>query len=149
MTKQAPWDSDRKHTTNAWELYPTENQAFLGRPQDWGNKTKWTHLAVTLQAGEYTNHVHIWYQKPDASQHEILEAASALICTILLPGLCPELCGDNFLDEDDFWDEDWGAPPEFFNEEDSVNHDDYFGDGHVFEDFYPTEDDPNNLISPM
>jgi hypothetical protein len=109
----------RRVVHTAWEVYPDEPgmNTFFGRPQDWGNKSKWLYIPTIFTAMEYESHVHLWINAPQMPVHEALKMASGLITTILLPGERPEKCGNTFLDEDDFWEDSWGEIPEFFDEE--------------------------------
>jgi hypothetical protein len=112
-----------------------ESMAFLHRPQDWGDP-KWHYIECdfTWSTGgtRYVNHFHGWTDIPRENGHAYLELFAPLIVQILLPGCQPELCGKEYLDEEDFWNTNWGPRPPFFAREDP--------DWEEFVDDLPEED---------
>lgn len=101
---------------HAWEIYPDEKDmnTFFGRPQDWGDKSKWLYVPVVFEAMGYENHVHLWVNKPEMKPHEVIRMAAGLITTMMQPGEDAEICGNEFLAQDDFWQEAWGEMPPHF-----------------------------------
>ena len=98
---------------NVWTLYGmnrdgTESKdklAQFSRPQDWGD-SRWVYHLFTLtwevDGKRYINHAHCWTDlKRESWQYPQLFAS--LIAQISIPGEPPELCGNKFLHEDDFW----------------------------------------------
>lgn len=39
---------------------------------------------------------------------------ASIIVHIATPGTNPKLCGTDYLDEDDFWSDQWGEMPPYF-----------------------------------
>lgn len=95
--------------------------AMYDRPQDWGDP-RWSYHRfrfdwITADC-HYINHCHCWtdYKYDQPALYPRLFAS--LIVQILMPGSEPELCGRDFLQEDDFWSSEWGErPPTFEGEE--------------------------------
>lgn len=113
---------------NAWTIYGinpdgTESDqklAELRRPQDWGHpRWHYTHYRLEFDEGgsRIINHAHCWTDLTRAS-HQYRELFASLIIQALMPGSPAELCGDEFLDEDDFWSEAWGPTPPLYAEDD-------------------------------
>ncbi len=125
---------------NVWTLYGmnrdgTESKdrlAQFSRPQDWGD-TRWVYHLFTLtwevDGRRYINHAHCWTDLK-RRQWQYPPLFASLIVTISIPGEPPELCGKQFLHEDDFWNDKWGPMPPIFE----VEHDDDFG--------WPDDDNP-------
>lgn len=107
--------------TNCWAIYRDETMpdgfAEFHRPQDWGDP-RWMYRVYVLEAQGYRNTVHCWLEGPTAQEYEHLKMFAGLLTTILQPGSIPELSGRDYLAEDDFWEEAWGAMPPTFEEED-------------------------------
>lgn len=122
-------DTEPIEVHNAWTVYGlnpdgTEaDQPFAqwGRPQDWGHPRWHYHrYAFTWETAPngrpYVNHCHCWtdlVREPGT----YAELFAALIAQILLPGHAPQLCGREFLAEEDFWDKRWGKQPPFYEED--------------------------------
>jgi hypothetical protein len=113
---------------NAWTIYGTEANgkearqplAMHGRVQAWGDPRWFYHRFdfVWLSAPDgkqYINHAHCWTDlKREPGEYANLFAP--LIAQILMPGTPPELCGRDYLHEDDFWQEEWGPQPPFYDD---------------------------------
>jgi len=84
----------------------------MRRPQDWGDP-KWTHRVFAYVKDEYSQGVHCWVDVP-MSETEMIELFRPLITQVFIPGTPVWLCGAEFMDEDDFWDEKWGDMPPFY-----------------------------------
>jgi hypothetical protein len=116
---------------NLFTLYTEEGSedamlGFGGRPQDWGDpkwkyKTIQTSVSIDGQAYKYT--AHFWFTL-NLSDGEFLQQdwVRQMVFQPYLPGEEKELCGRDFLDTDDFWQEEWGVMPPHYEVED----DDYF-----------------------
>lgn len=107
---------------NLWTIYTDQDAeqqpmaSFGRRPQDWGDP-KWTYRVYTLSAPMlgYENECHCWYEG-EIADYRHLEMFASLITKILLPGVDhPELCGRDYLGEDDFWVSSWGEMPPYFD----------------------------------
>lgn len=117
---------------NCWTIYGLDEDggeaeqplACLGRPQDWGDPKYTYHRFrfdwLTAQDGIlYKSHVHCWTdlkRTPD----EFRGLFASLIVQLLMPGLPAELCGRDYLHEEDFWDEAWGEQPPAYEGEENV-----------------------------
>jgi hypothetical protein len=109
-----------------WAVYTAEDPkvqpiAELHRPQDWGDP-RWMYrfyiLAYFLNGEAHANHVHIWHEG-HIPEYQLLSESAGLIAMSLEPGVAVELSGRDFLDQDDFWLDDWGKmPPYWDNPED-------------------------------
>ncbi|GEM_PF-2522008 len=119
-----------KEIHQAWTIYgmnpdgtiSTEKFASLGRPQDWGDP-RWMYREYCFIQSNADDterivfYCHAWTDVP-CKRHEMTEMFSALITKSMMPGTPPQLCGKDFLHEEDFWFEDWGdAPPVFETDE--------------------------------
>lgn len=97
--------------------------AEFSRPQDWGNRERWHYEFFRLewhtQKVLYINNCHCWtdIKDPECGYAELF---SRCIAMILIPGDTPQLCGHDYLDEDDFWHPSWGEMPPYYlgNDED-------------------------------
>lgn len=126
MGWNAKLDVDRngkpvQQVTNCWTIYAPEDKektalAEFGRPQDWGDP-RWMYRKYVLSTDAFINEVHCWIDR-QIKEYEHLETFAPLIAQILLPGLQPEICGRDFLAEDDFWLEEWGKQPPYFDDGD-------------------------------
>jgi hypothetical protein len=113
---------------NVWAVYENPEGdtplAEHARPQDWGDprwhyekfRLEWQHTTADGEVARYINHAHCWteirlelYQYP--------EHFASLIVQIMYPGSHPKLCGREYLEENDFWEEEWGKQPPYFDEE--------------------------------
>lgn len=111
---------------NVWTVYgvnedgseAAEPFAQASRPQDWGDP-HWSYHRFRFdwhrEDGHYINHVHCWTDLKRES-HQYPELFASLIVMILMPGRPPQLCGREFLDEEDFWDSAWGPEPPVYYE---------------------------------
>ncbi|MEL6408671.1 MAG: hypothetical protein AAFR81_30165 [Chloroflexota bacterium] len=95
----------------------------LSRPQDWGNP-KWHYREVTLVveiAGTvYESHAHVWIdveiEDADLMQYNFFREC---VFSVQYPGANPKVCGRDYLDQDDFWQDSWGdMPPHLDPDED-------------------------------
>ncbi len=115
-----------RHVVNCWTIYLDDNdRAYtqIGRPQDWGD-ARWMYRVYTLEAtigGQaYRNEVHCWLEQEEpeeTSEADHLELFAELICMITLPGWDRHRSTREFLDDDDFWDEEWGEMPPQWSED--------------------------------
>lgn len=112
---------------NAWSIYRATGQdslAELNRPQDWGHP-RWLYRVYRFSSPShsYTVIAHCWIEKiegdPDLKEHEIVQMVCGLITSIFLPGTPPELCGRDYLDEEDFWSKSWGEQPPIYDQGDN------------------------------
>jgi hypothetical protein len=91
------------------------------RPQDWGNKDRWHYHTCTIRFEQngtrYINHCHVW-QEMERSTFEALEAISSALFHVYRPGTPIELCDRSHLHRDDFWIEEWGEMPPYYEFED-------------------------------
>lgn len=125
-------ESPEVEVHNAWAIYGLEPDgavaerpiAMLGRPQDWGDKTRWTyHLYrftwYTAPDGKvYTNHAHCWTDLKFESPAEYVKLFASFAALMLRPGSPAELCGRDYLDEEDGWSKEWGPMPPVFERPD-------------------------------
>lgn len=99
------------------------------RPQDWGNPQKWHYeyfrLEWTTESEHYINHAHCWTDLK-LPRHEYPQLFAQCITQIMMPGSKAELCGQTCLGMDDFWSDDWGPLPPYFDEESLPTGDDDF-----------------------
>lgn len=92
---------------------------YHGRPQDWGNP-RWKYYKFTLidHGAGYENECHCWldtsYKKPEGTPGELF---ASLITMILRPGTPVNKCSNEYLDEEDFWNKEWGPRPPWIPEE--------------------------------
>jgi hypothetical protein len=114
---------------NRWTIYwlnpdgtPAEHPLACAtvRPQDWGNpgwkyfyfKWEWVNGPDNTH---YINHFHAWTDRP-LETWEYPKFFAPLLSQIMTPGDPPELCGRDYLHPDDFWSEEWGPQPPFFDD---------------------------------
>lgn len=129
--------------TNVWAIYWNdqpggEHYAEFSRPQDWGDP-KYMYRVYEHKSGEYesTCHCYVDHQMSD-DEHKALFAP--LVEQILYPGVRSELAGREFLDDDDFWNDAWGAMPSRYDAELDEFFDEEIDDD--FEELYdPNEED--------
>lgn len=109
---------------NVWAIYGlnpdgTESEqklAMHARPQEWGDP-RWSYhryrFEWELDGTRYVNHFHGWTDlKREPHEYPVLFAP--LLVQVLMPGSQPELCGRDYLGEEDFWDRGWGKLPPVF-----------------------------------
>lgn len=96
------------------------------RPQDWGDPQRWHYERFRLEwfsDKHYINNAHCWTDLK-MPRHEYLHLFCEAIVQILMPGSKAELCGREYLAEDDFWDEEWGLMPPYYQDPDA-DYDEY------------------------
>lgn len=119
-----PFDTVEVH--NAWTIYGLNSDgtlaekpiAQLSRPQDWGD-SRWHYERFRFdwitESAHYIHHVHCWTDLQLAERGEYPMLFAQLIVQIAMPGTNPKLCGREYLGEDDFWNDDWGELPPYFD----------------------------------
>lgn len=118
-----------KPINNCWTIYADGSSeeipamATLGRPQDWGDP-RWTYGCFVLEANGFRNTCHCWIDLP-LKPHELLQQFATLMTQIVQPGHPVELSGRDFLNEIDFWRDEWGVMPPYYDgdEWDDINYD--------------------------
>lgn len=93
----------------------------FSRPQDWGDprwhferfKFEWMREDV-----HYINHAYCWTDMPKPEHGYPALFGDIIAIWILQPGRKPQLCGKDYLHPDDFWLEEWGEIPPYFDEDD-------------------------------
>lgn len=120
LNKTAP-ASERIEVHNVWTILGgipdgsrhEEPMCWMGRPQDWGNP-RWHYDLVRFEAviegKTYVNHCHCWTDLRFDTPTEYFQLFSELIVSISLPGTPVQLCGRDYLAEDDFWNERLDGP---------------------------------------
>lgn len=124
----------------AWTIYGMNSDGTeaeqkiveLGtRPQDWGDP-RWHYERYRFEwltapdGKQYIHHAHCWTDLK-REPHDYAALFASLIIMFSWPGRPEQLCGRDYLREEDFWEEAWGEMPPIFQEE----HDDYgWGDDH-------------------
>lgn len=108
-----------KTVNNCWTIWEEmledgHRLATMGRPQDWGNP-RWMYRVYILEAQGYRNIVHCWTDAP-LNEYQHLERFAGVICQIMLPGWEVERSTREFMHEDDFWMDEWGKMPPYFQE---------------------------------
>lgn len=119
QTSNQPVIAEIVEVHNAWTVYGLDEDgkkpfATFSRPQDWGDRSRWHYekfrFEWVTEGKHYINHVHCWTDIKEPKQgYPALFAP--LIVQILMPSRDPRLCGQSYLDEEDFWDEAWGEMP--------------------------------------
>lgn len=114
--------ADQQVVATAWTIYAAGVKegdsplACLGRPQDWGHP-RWHYQRYVFEGWGYRNECHCWIDVAlDDEDHANIFAP--LFIQVTFPGLRPELCGKDYLDQDDFWQDAWGPPPPYLDEDD-------------------------------
>lgn len=93
----------------------------FNRPQDWGDPERWNYhyckIELESNGEKYINHCHIWQE---AKRHTIpaCQTIAPSLFMIMMPGQPRELCDRSHLDHDDFWWNEWGKRPPYFENED-------------------------------
>lgn len=120
---------------NPWTIYGINEDgseaeqptASPSRPQDWGD-ARWHYERFKLEwetsGKRYINHAHCWTDIQLTQPRTYPHLFASLIVTILMPGQKAELCGRDYLGEEDFWDEEWGPMPPVYHDPDE-NYDFY------------------------
>lgn len=102
---------------NAWTVTGGETPiAEHRRPQDWGSpRWKYHRYRFEMELGgiRYINHFHGWTDL-ELEPYQYPELFARVAVLVLMPGTPPELCGREYLEEEDFWQPEWGAPPPFY-----------------------------------
>jgi hypothetical protein len=116
---------------NIYTLYSDDESetallSFEFRPQDWGDP-RWqyrkTETSLTINEQSYRHISHFWIEQQMSDADFFNEDwVGKMMCTVLLPGCEKELCGRDFLDEEDFWNDEWGKMPPHHESE---NDDDF------------------------
>ncbi len=104
---------------NAYALYQSEDEREgmiqTSRPQDWANKSQWAYERFKFEwldkEKHYINNAYCWYNPSDLEKWEVPRTFAGAIAMILMPGSEEKLCGNCYLDEEDFWCDDWGVKP--------------------------------------
>jgi hypothetical protein len=116
-----------KEVHNVFALYSDDEggDSLLGlgsRPQDWGDpkwkyKTIQTEMSIDGQAYRYT--AHFWFTE-NYTDGEFMQQGwvQQMVFSPYLPGADKELCGRDYLEEEDFWQDEWGKMPPFYEGED-------------------------------
>lgn len=99
---------------------PTPLLSFF-RPQDWGNSSRWHYhqcsIQFTLDGTTYINNCHL-YQEIERNSIEAFQFVSEYLFMVALPGCKQELAAKSHLNEDDFWEKEWGDLPPYYEEPD-------------------------------
>lgn len=138
-------------THNAYTIYGVDEKgneveqkmAAIGeRPQDWGHpRWHYEHFRFEWLTPEarYINDAHCWTDlRREPGQYPGLFAS--LVAMILQPGQPVELCGREYLAEDDFWSKCWGPLPPIFAQEHDEDEGIWIPDSALDED-----DEPKNI----
>lgn len=105
---------------NAYALYQSESvlsegTIMMSRPQDWGNKSKWALERFKFEwltdDKHYINNAYCWYNPKKLRKGDVPNAFASSLTMILMPGDEKELCGNQYLELEDFWCEEWGNMP--------------------------------------
>lgn len=112
---------------NVWTIYGLNSDgtpsdvpiAQMGRPQDWGDSERWHYERFRFdwitEEVHYINHAHCWTDLQLNERGEYPMLFAQLIVQIAMPGTNPKLCSREYLGEDDFWNEEWGELPPYFD----------------------------------
>lgn len=118
---------------NVWAIYGLEEDgshaeqplAMPSRPQDWGDKDRWTYHHFRFEwpnapgGKHWVNHFHGWTDLK-LEPGEYPQYFASLVVQIFYPGTAPQLCGRDFLHPDDFWSKKWGPQLPFYDGPDQV-----------------------------
>lgn len=128
--KEQPRPAREVH--NVWTIYgmnpdgteASEKLAMLHRPQDWGDRQRWHYEQMTFEwqrkDGRYINHFHGWTDL-NCDDYQYPELFASLIVQIYMPGRPAELCGRDFVAEEDMWDQNWGPMPPVYLSDDELS----------------------------
>lgn len=99
-----------------------EPVAMYSRPQNWGSP-RWHYERFRFEwiteDKHYINNAHCWTDLKLEQRGQYPGMFSQLVSQIMMPGSDPRLCGREYLDEEDFWDDSWGPIPPFADDEDA------------------------------
>lgn len=104
---------------NIYTLYEDGEESLLSisfRPQDWGHPRWHYHfckIEVIINGQNYINHCHVW-QEVERSTVDAFQKISPALFLIGMLGITPELCGRSHLSEEDFWCDEWGQMPPYY-----------------------------------
>lgn len=89
------------------------------RPQDWGDP-KYTYRSyyyeATIAGQKYGHHCHCWTDAPALEEWEYPSFFAPCVVQLLMPGTPREEVGRRYLGEEDFWNDEWGPRPPYFDE---------------------------------
>lgn len=114
---------------NSWTVYGLNDDgseadpplAELSRPQDWGHPRWFYHFFKfewVVGGIKWINNCHTWTDLKFDEEHLYAELFANFIVKPMYPGRPAQKCGRDFLDMDDFWEDDWGPePPIFYSDE--------------------------------
>lgn len=107
---------------NVYTLYSDAEEngnkfmSVSSRPQDWGDP-RWNYHFVKFETKLdntiYINNAHLWTTEKFDLQ-ELMANFGQAIALVMVPGRPPEICDRSYLQEDDFWCEEWGELPPYF-----------------------------------
>lgn len=132
MTNQGKEKIEVHNVYTLYELNPdgsASEQAALSffRPQDWGDPKRWHYhqCRIEFESNQvtYINNCHLW-QEVERSGVEAFQVIASSLFMVLMPGEKQELSGNTHLDTDDFWCDDWGRTPPYYDESD--DEDEYY-----------------------
>ncbi len=111
---------------NAYALYSPNNVMCFSRPQDWGNKKSWAYERFKFEwlqeTRHFINHAYCWYNPQHVESGEVAQLFSPVIAMGTIPGKPIELCGNEYLEPEDFWCDDWGEQPPVYFPDESDSH---------------------------
>lgn len=88
------------------------------RPQDWGDAKRWHYhqcqVQFSLSGTTYINNCHI-YQEVERNLVEACQAIAPYLFMAMMPGTPEQIAGKSHLTEDDFWSDEWGDLPPYYN----------------------------------
>ncbi|MBW4514609.1 MAG: hypothetical protein KME11_05230 [Timaviella obliquedivisa GSE-PSE-MK23-08B] len=95
------------------------------RPQDWGDP-RWHYHRCKVEfesnGNYYVNHCHVW-QGVERSSYEAFKTIASALFMAAYPGQPWQLCGREFLEEEDFWLDEWGKRPPLYQPNGNVDYD--------------------------
>lgn len=99
-----------------------KGQAIIecARPQDWGNKQRYVYRTyyyeATIGGQVYAHHCYCWTDAQDLEEWQYPAFFAPCVAQLLMPGTPEEERGQRYLGEEDFWNDDWGPRPPYFDE---------------------------------
>jgi hypothetical protein len=103
-------DTDRKEVDQLFTVY--------GRPQDWGHP-RWKYHRFVFECRTLDqpirNVCHCWTDL-DREVWDFARLFAEVIVMPLTPGRPVQLCGRDYLSEEDMWFSDWGKQPPYYDE---------------------------------